>query len=72
MTCSARDADNRTPPDPPATRQSPPGLTTDEALAEIARLTDFLCEHLADQPWRTAARIRELAEDLTARKPRTP
>ncbi|MHA7956265.1 hypothetical protein ACX9I7_00710 [Streptomyces sp. L500] len=71
MTGSARDAANRTTPNPPAPRQSLPGLTTDEALAEIARLADFLCEHLADQPWRTAARIRALAENLTADKPRT-
>ncbi|MFI0912532.1 hypothetical protein [Streptomyces abikoensis] len=63
-------------PDHPlaAPRPQPPGqgpLTADEALAEITRLAGFLCEHLADRPWRTAARIRRLAESLTAPQPRT-
>lgn len=36
--------------------------TTEQALTEIARLANELCEHLADSQWLTAARIRELAE----------
>ncbi|MEU8888717.1 hypothetical protein [Streptomyces sp. NPDC048442] len=37
-------------------------LSTDEALAAIADLANFLCEHLTNHQWRTADRIRHLAE----------
>lgn len=39
-----------------------PGTGTELVLAEVARLANELCEHLTDDQWRTAARIRELAE----------
>ncbi|MEV4741627.1 hypothetical protein [Streptomyces sp. NPDC049555] len=64
----------RTAPHPPTTSRPPAtaqGITTDEALAEITRLAGFLCEHLTDRPWRTAAAIRHLAETLNAHQPRT-
>ncbi|MEN8656299.1 hypothetical protein ABCR94_38445 [Streptomyces sp. 21So2-11] len=38
------------------------GLTTEQALAEIARLAYTLCDHLADDQWRTVDQIRHLAE----------
>lgn len=67
MNLSARPAGHATAPSSPAVparEQSPltPGVGTARALDEIARLANDLCEHLADRPWRTAARIRELAE----------
>lgn len=40
-----------------------PGITAEEAFGEIARLADLLCQHLADHQWRTADRIRSLAEN---------
>ncbi|MEU7576790.1 hypothetical protein AB0B50_04210 [Streptomyces sp. NPDC041068] len=33
-----------------------------QALTEIARLANILCEHLTDDQWRLSARIRQLAE----------
>jgi hypothetical protein len=39
-----------------------PGISTEYVLTEIARLANELCEHLTDNQWLTAARIRELAE----------
>ncbi|MGB8946503.1 MAG: hypothetical protein WCD21_40655 [Streptomyces sp.] len=36
--------------------------TDTDALDEIARLANVLCDHLADDQWRTADRIRHLAE----------
>ncbi|MFH8405264.1 hypothetical protein ACH4FX_10875 [Streptomyces sp. NPDC018019] len=44
--------------------QAPPHLGA--ALAEIARLSNELCEHLADSQWRAADRIRHLAETATS------
>lgn len=49
----------------PARDQSAPpdtGLTTEQALNEIARLANSLCDHLTDDQWRTADQIRHLAE----------
>lgn len=34
----------------------------EQALAEIAELSNRLCEELSDSQWTTAARIRQLAE----------
>ncbi|MFI9228691.1 hypothetical protein [Streptomyces rimosus] len=45
-------------------QQVPPDL--DAALAEIAKLANDLCEHLADGQWRVADRIRHLAETVTS------
>ncbi|MEU9120130.1 hypothetical protein AB0C96_09750 [Streptomyces sp. NPDC048506] len=55
----------RTAPTEPARDQSPPtdkGLTTAQALDEITRLANKLCDHLTDDQWRTAEQIRHLAE----------
>ncbi|MEU5683636.1 hypothetical protein [Streptomyces venezuelae] len=43
---------------PSPTRDAPP----EQALTEIARLANALCEHLTDDQWRLSARIRQLAE----------
>ena len=53
----ARTAPARDQSAPPAT-----GLTTGQALDEIARLANGLCDHLTDDQWRTADQIRYLAE----------
>lgn len=51
----------------PAPDRPAAGLGQEQALAEIAELANGLCEHLADEQWRTAERIRHLAESaLTA------
>ncbi|MFI6469897.1 hypothetical protein ACIBL5_06480 [Streptomyces sp. NPDC050516] len=57
-----------TAPVTPARAQNPPrpaypGITAEEAFDEIARIASLLCEHLADHQWRTAERIRHLAEN---------
>ncbi|GHI41096.1 hypothetical protein [Streptomyces violascens] len=69
MTHSARAAEPPTPHTSgiPAREQSPPrptfpSITTEGAFAEIARLANLLCEHLADHQWQTADHIRRLAE----------
>ncbi|MFE3185521.1 hypothetical protein ACFXKR_32285 [Streptomyces violascens] len=67
MNHSARATDHTTAPSAaPGTdrEQSTPTPATgaDLVLAEVARLANELCEHLSDSQWRTAARIRELAE----------
>ncbi|MGD3112463.1 hypothetical protein [Streptomyces sp. YGL11-2] len=55
-----------TRPSPGATGREqnplPAGSSLEQALASIATLANGLCEHLADNQWRAAARIRELAE----------
>ncbi|MFF0741560.1 hypothetical protein ACFYVL_14285 [Streptomyces sp. NPDC004111] len=52
---------------PPFTTHTGRGqhLSTDEALAAIVDLSHYLCEHLTDSQWRTADRIRHLAETAT-------
>ncbi|MGX1668511.1 hypothetical protein [Streptomyces sp. NPDC055400] len=50
----------RTAPAPSARVQSAP--TDTDALDEIAHLANVLCDHLADDQWRTAVQIRHLAE----------
>jgi hypothetical protein len=45
-------------------------LDTTETLAVIAALANLLCDHLADDQWRTADHIRHLAE--TAHNHGTP
>ncbi|GGX36319.1 hypothetical protein [Streptomyces noursei] len=67
MNDSARSTDRTTGPTPgslPAGEQSTltPSTSIKLALTTIAHLADELCEHLADNQWRAAARIRELAE----------
>ncbi|MGW6021201.1 hypothetical protein [Streptomyces sp. NPDC055099] len=37
-------------------------VSSEQALTEIARLANQLCEHLADSQWHAAARVRDLAE----------
>lgn len=72
MNHSARATNTTAPSEPlgPDREQSTPtpdtgtgtGTGTELVLAEVARLANELCEHLSDDQWRTAARIRELAE----------
>ncbi|WP_159053448.1 hypothetical protein [Streptomyces regalis] len=38
------------------------GVTREQALDEIARLANRLCDHLTDGQWRIAEQIRRLAE----------
>jgi hypothetical protein len=66
---SARTAGHTTPPAAPTAPDREQSIPTPDpgaelAFAEIARLANELCEHLADSQWRTAARIRELAETV--------
>ncbi|MCX4666555.1 hypothetical protein OG453_07705 [Streptomyces sp. NBC_01381] len=62
---------DRTPNSPHTTLQAaargqstPTGTSfnANQALQEIARLADMLCEHLADDHFAIAAKIRHLAE----------
>lgn len=70
MTCPARAADPAAPHAPAAPSveratslsEASLGITTAQALEGIAQLANELCEHLTDAQWRTAARIRDLAE----------
>ncbi|MDN3023946.1 hypothetical protein [Streptomyces sp. S.PB5] len=67
MNHSARATNHTTAPSTPLgpdrEQSTPtPSTGTELVLAEVARLANELCEHLSDAPWRTAARIRELAE----------
>ncbi|MFI6089570.1 hypothetical protein [Streptomyces sp. NPDC051218] len=67
MDHSARTADHTTAhaaPTVPDREQSTPTPCPGAELvfAEVARLANELCEHLADSQWHTAARVRELAE----------
>ncbi|MEV0370528.1 hypothetical protein AB0I10_11960 [Streptomyces sp. NPDC050636] len=50
----------------PAPNRPTAGLGHEQALSEIAELANGLCEHLTDDQWRTAERIRHLAESALA------
>lgn len=66
MTSSAHTTGHTSAPSgtEPDRGQSTPftGVSSEQALNEIARLANELCEHLADSQWHAAARIRDLAE----------
>ncbi|MFF4605188.1 hypothetical protein ACFY12_20950 [Streptomyces sp. NPDC001339] len=55
-----------TPTAPDREQNTPRSVDTERVLNEIARLANELCEHLADDPWCTAAQIRDLAETALA------